>query len=249
MREGLFRLGSPLFEKKKKYLQFTGRIEERFGWFNMKFFSVDSTLYRFLSKFLDVLKLNFLWIIFSLPIITMGASTAAAMSMALKMTDDEEGYIGRGFVKAFKENWKQGTALEVIMLIAFYAIYLDFQFFNALEGNPTIFLVIGIASIVIAVSALIYTFPLIARYENTLFHTIQNSIDITRKYFGKTILMVLILVVEYVIFNFNTTMVFFGIIVGPGFMILTIAGMSKRIFTQIEKEPGAVVERKVEEEE
>lgn len=214
----------------------------------MKFFSVDSPLYRFLSKLLDVLKLNFLWILFSLPIVTVGASTAAAMSMALKMTDDEEGYIGKGFVQAFKENWKQGTMLGLITAVAFYAIYLDFQFFNALEGNPTIFLIIGIASVILAVSALIYTFPLIARYENTLFHTIQNSIDITRKYFGKTVLMVLVLVVEYVIFNFNTTMVFFGIIVGPAFMILTIAGMSKRIFLQIEKEPGTVVKKGAEEE-
>ncbi len=95
----------------------------------MKFFSVDSPLYRFLSKMVDVLKLNFLWILFSLPLLTVGASTVAAMSVALKMTDDEEGYIGKSFVKAFKENWKQGTLLWLITVVAVYAVYLDFQFF------------------------------------------------------------------------------------------------------------------------
>lgn len=202
----------------------------------MKFFSVDSPLYRFLSKLLDVIKLNFLWILFSIPLITIGASTVAAMSVALKMADDEEGYIGRGFLKAFKENWKQGTALWLITAAAAYAIYLDFQFFEALEGNPILFLIIGIVSIVLAVSALLYSYPLTARYENTLFRIINNSIDISRKYVGRTILLAAILCVEFILFQYNATMLFFGILLGPGFMIFTVASFSKRIFLLIEKD-------------
>ena len=205
----------------------------------MKLFSVDSPLYRFLSKLLDVIRLNFLWMIFSIPIITIGASTVAAMSVALRMADDEEGYIGRGFVRAFKENWKQGMALWLITAAALYGIYLDFQFFEAVEGNPLMFLIIGIASSVLAVSALLYAYPLVARYENTLFHTINNSIDISRKFVGKTLLLAGILALEAVLFQFNTTMLFFGILLGPGFMIYTIASFSKRIFLRIEKENSA----------
>ena len=95
----------------------------------MKLFSVDSPVYKFLSKFLDVVKLNFFWILFSIPVITVGASTVAAMSVGLKMVDDEEGYIGKNFLKAFKENWKLGTILWMITVVAVYAIYLDFQLF------------------------------------------------------------------------------------------------------------------------
>jgi len=206
----------------------------------MKFFSIDSPLYKFLSKLLDVLKLNFLWIIFSIPIITIGASTVAAMSVALKMVDDEEGYIGRSFIKAFKENWKQGTMLWIITVIAGYAIYLDFQLFEAVEGNPVMFLIIGMVSAALAAAALIYSYPLSARYENTLFRTIQNSIDISRKYFGRTLLLIIVLGFEFLIFQFNVTMLFFGIILGPGFIIFTIASFSKRVFQIIEKEPGSI---------
>ncbi len=209
----------------------------------MKFFSVDSPLYRFLSKMVDVLKLNFLWILFSLPLLTVGASTVAAMSVALKMTDDEEGYIGKSFVKAFKENWKQGTLLWLITVVAVYAVYLDFQFFEAVEGNPILFLIIGIVSSVLVVVALVYSYPLIARYENTLLHTIQNSIDISRKYFGRTLLLVFVVAFEFLLFQFNTTMLFFGLIFGPGFMIFTVAAFSKRVFQEIEKEPGAVTDK------
>ena len=204
----------------------------------MKFFGVDSPLYRFLSKLLDVIRLNFLWIIFSIPIITIGASTVAAMSVALKMADDEEGYIGRGFLKAFKENWKQGTLLWLITAVAAYAIYLDFQFFEAIEGNPIIFLIVGIVSLIVVVSALLYAYPLSARYENTLFRTINNSIDICRRYIGRTLILVAVLAVEFVLFQYNTTMLFFAIILGPGFMIFTVAAFSKRLFLLIEKENG-----------
>lgn len=214
----------------------------------MKFFSIDSPLYRFLSKLMDVLKLNFLWILFSLPVITIGASTVAAMSVAIKMTDDEEGYIGRSFVKAFKENWKQGTLLWLITAVACYALYLDFQLFEAVEGNPIMFLVIGIVSAALVIVALIYAYPLLARYENTLFKTIQNSIDISRKYFGRTLLLVIVVAFEFLIFQFNSTMIFLGMIFGPGFIILTIAGFSKRIFQEIEKEPGAVIQKESNEE-
>lgn len=202
----------------------------------MKFFSVDSPLYRFLSKFLDVLKLNFFWLLFSLPIITMGASTVAAMSVALKMVDDEEGYIARNFFSAFKENWKKGTALWLISCLACYAVYLDFQFFDAIDGNPIIFLVIGMVSAYVIILCLIYAYPLLARYENTLISTIQNSYKISRKHFGKTLLLVCLLAVESIIFQFNSTMLFLGFFVGPAIMIYTIAGMSKRIFLEIEKE-------------
>ena len=204
----------------------------------MKFFSVDSPLYRFLSKLLDVIRLNFLWILFSIPLVTIGASTVAALSVALKMADDEEGYIGRSFLKAFRENWKQGTVLGLITLVALYAIYLDFQFFEALEGNPMIFLLVGILSIVVVVSALLYAYPLAARYGNTLFRTIQNSIDITRRYVGRTLFLVFVLSLEFLLFQFNQTMMFFAILLGPGFMIYTLAAFSKKTFLLIEKENG-----------
>lgn len=205
----------------------------------MKFFSVDSPLYRFLVKFLDVLKLNFMWLIFSLPVVTIGASTVAAMAVALKMVDDEEGYIGRSFIKAFKENWKQATALWAVTVVAVYAVYLDFQLFNAVEGNPILFLIIGMLSAALVICALLYSYPLLARYENTLVRTIQNSLDISRKYFGRTLLLIIVVALEWALFQFNTTMLFFWFLIGPGFMIFTIAAFSKRVFLIIEKEAAS----------
>ena len=201
----------------------------------MKFFSVDSPLYRFLSRVLDILKLNFLWILGSLPVFTIGASTTAAMSVALKLADDEEGYNAKSYFEAYKANFKQGVPMGLIFLVAWYAVYLDFQLFGAVKNNPVILLIIGMVSVFLVIIAMIYSFSLLARYENTVVRTIQNSMDISRKYFGKTLILVILVAAEVLIFQYNSTMIFLGILFGPGFIIYTVAAVSKRVFLQIER--------------
>ena len=68
-----------------------------------------------------------------LPIVTIGASTVAAYSVALKMVDDQEGYIGKSFLKAFKENWKQGIILGFITMASIYLVYINFSLFYAMN--------------------------------------------------------------------------------------------------------------------
>ena len=139
----------------------------------MGFFSLDSPLYKFLSRLLDVLKLNFLWILFSLPIVTIGASTVAAYSVALKMVDDQEGYIGKSFLKAFKENWKQGIILGFITMASIYLVYINFSLFYAIESNPLPLVIVGVLASVYFTFSFIYAYPLIARYDNTIFNTLK----------------------------------------------------------------------------
>ena len=202
------------------------------------FFSVDGGLYRFLSRYWDLVKLNFLWMLFSLPIVTMGASTVAAYSVALKMVDDEECYVARSFVKEFKRNWKQGTIMGIIFLAATYAIYLDYEINRVSEEGSMILIIIGIVSAFIYAAAMLYSFPLLARYENGIIATIQNSMEISRRYFGRTLLIVVLLIAEFLIFHFNTVLQCLGLLFGAAFAIFTVAAFSKRIFQEIEKEPG-----------
>ena len=56
----------------------------------MRLFSVEGHLYKFISRFWDVVKLNFMWLVFSLPIVTIGASTAAVFSVTLKMAEESD---------------------------------------------------------------------------------------------------------------------------------------------------------------
>ncbi len=209
----------------------------------MKFFSVDGGLYKFMSRLWDMIKLNFLWMLFSLPIVTIGAATVAAYSVTLKMVDEAEGYVGRQFIKGFKENWKQGIPLGLLGLLALYVVYLDFELFNKVENNPIIFLIAGIVSAFVFAMAFIYAFPLSARYENTLPETLKNSARIATRYFLRTLALAAVLAVEIFIGLFNTTTLFFAILIGPACLMLTVSGFAIYFFREIEREPGSVREK------
>ncbi len=182
----------------------------------MKFFSTEGGIYKFMTRLWDMIKLNFLWLICSLPIVTIGVSTIAAFTITLKMVEEKEGYIARAFFKAFKANFKQGIVIGPITIIFAAALYLDFTLGKQYIG----FVILGILSAFLFGIAIIYTYPLLARYENKLLKTIRNSMRIAMRYFGRTIFLIVVLVIEYIIFfRFTKITLLIGILVGPENMI------------------------------
>lgn len=206
----------------------------------MSFFSVDGAFYRFIQRFWDLVKINFLWLIFSIPIITMGGATIAAHDICLKMIDEQEGYVARQFVQSFKKNFKDGIPYGILFLFCCYVVWLDFSLFNQVEGNPIILLIFGMVAVAIFYTSFLFTFALQARYKNGLIHTLKNSADIFVRYFLRNLILTIVLLIEiFVIFWNNWTMIV-GAIIGPACIILTVCGFASYYFKQIEKEPGAL---------
>jgi len=206
----------------------------------MGLFSTDSGFAKFMSKAVDVLYLNILWLVFSLPIVTIGASTCAAFYVSLKMVDDEEGYIGRMFVKAFKDNFKQGTVMWIITSVSIYLCYLLWQVVIQSEDINFIIITGTIVFTAVVVCLNLYSYALIARYENTLKNVIRNSFGISMQHFGKTLLLIAIVAIEVVLIFWNKWTLIAGILIGPEFVIFSISGISKSIFKKIEKETKEV---------
>ena len=90
-------------------------------------FKLDSPLMNFLNKLCDIMILNILVLVFSLPIFTIGAAVTAGYYMSFKMVKNEESYIVKGFWKAFKENFRQSTALWLIILAVCGVLFVDYR--------------------------------------------------------------------------------------------------------------------------
>lgn len=206
----------------------------------MKFFSVESPLYKFMQSLWDILKLNFMWIFFCIPIVTIGGSTIAAFSVLLRMSEDQEGNVIKDFWKAFKENWKQGILIGLLPPICFEAVFLDFQLYNAVEKGGLGILIVGCFSAYIFIFCLIYVFPLLARYDNTVINSIKNSFRIGMKFFGRTFLLLVIIAVEVLIIFWNPTTKFVGALIGPACIMYTISGVAMHIFRKIEEDPASL---------
>ena len=206
----------------------------------MGFFSVDGKFYRFLSRFLDMLKLNFLWFICSIPIVTFGPATIAAFSVTMEMIDDTEGYVGKKFFKTFKANMKNGIPLGLLFLLGVYALWLDFQIMM-LGEHIYIFVPAFCVGVFAVLTGFMWAFALEVRYENTLIKTIKNSYDISVRYFVRFLLLIFVIAIEVVVFIFSPVTLLFGILVGPACIMLTISGFAVPFFREIEKEDGAVI--------
>lgn len=216
----------------------------------MKFMSVDSKLFKGLNKVLDIMYLNLLWILFSIPIITIGASTTAAYQVGMKMVRDEEGYIGRGFWKAFKENFKQSTIVWIIMFVLGDALYINYQIINKLDNPSIVMVIVTVIATFLYVVVFLAMFPLLARYENTLKQTFINSYMITVRHLGHTVAMLALLAVFALLFMFSYFTLFFGIIMGPGLLIYIASSCYIKLFQKVEgaKDVAAQAAKELEEE-
>lgn len=200
------------------------------------FFSIDSPWYKWMVKLVDVIKLNFLWMLFSIPVITVGAATTAAFYVGFKVEKDEEAYIAAPFIRVFKENLKQGCIVGVIQLLVMGVIYADFRLAASAGEKRFIYMAAGIAGIFFTFLYFVYVYALLARYDNTVFHTIGNSFSICIKFFPKTIGLMITLLLECAIFLWNFKTMFIGLLVGPACIVLTICKFVRPMFQKIEEE-------------
>lgn len=166
-------------------------------------FKLDSPFMNFLNKVCDLLILNLAAVLFSLPIFTIGASITAVYYMSYKMVRNEEGYIWRGFIKAFKENFKQATIIWLIILAVCFVLFLDFRIvvYSGLTFNRWIVIAL-VAAAVIFTMGMIFVFPLQARFTNTVKGTIKNSFLMCLSHLPSTILFVLAFAVPFVLIYF-----------------------------------------------
>ncbi len=168
----------------------------------MKLFSLDSPLIRVLNKVADLLWLNLLTLICCLPIVTVGASLTAMNYMALKIVRNEECYITRGFFKSFRENFRQATLIWLILALLTVVLTADFLIIggeNQTGFEKVLWGFLMAAAIMVAATAT-FVFPVLAKFENTVFRTLKNGFIISLMQFPKTILMIVAYAIPPVLF-------------------------------------------------
>lgn len=163
----------------------------------MKFLSYDSKFSQVMIRICYACWLNMIWIVCSIPIVTVGASTTALYYVMLKLARGEEGNVTSMFFRSFKENFKQATVLWLIMLAGGIFLGLDGYILVNLRKTAegpfaafwTILLAVVIAAAVFYVIVLIYLFPLVASVRNTNRAMLKNSFLIGARYLFCTILV------------------------------------------------------------
>ena len=209
----------------------------------MRFNLADNAITRALSKICDMVCLNILWLVCCIPIVTIGASTTALYSIMLKMVKNEEGYIFRGFFKAFKENFKQSTIMWILFAALWIVWWLDYNFAGSLPGTfgvlfRALFLLLGF----VLLSVMIYAFPLTARYVNSIGATLKNALILTVAKLPYTFLMVVVAVAVVLASLWNTVTFMFAVplwlLIGGSLIAWVNSWILRRVFTVFEGKEG-----------
>ena len=159
-------------------------------------FSIDGPVMNFLGKVMDMIILDLLWLLCSLPIVTIGAATTALYYSCFKLVKDEEGPILQTFFKAFKGDFKQATIIWLIFLVVLAFLVFDFaattQLSDANYTSESILFGVFVFLAVIWVLMFVYVFALLSQFSNTVKRTMVNAIVLGISHLGFSIVMLLI---------------------------------------------------------
>ena len=178
------------------------------------FLNPESKLMLFFTKIAYSAYLNVLWFLCCLPIVTAGASTTALFYVTLKIAKDEEGNITKSFFRAFRQNFRKATIIWLILLAGGIVLALDGYVFYHMHfenmlwtiGTAVFFVVLAFYAII-----LMYIFPLLARFENTIKAMFLNSVMLGMRFLLCTAAMAAVyFVMAFVVINIFTPAIIFG---------------------------------------
>lgn len=192
-------------------------------------FNPENKFWNFIAKITDACLISILWLICSLPLITVGASTAALYDFTMNQVKDREGAIIKSFFASFRANFKKATVIWLIEvggivflaydIIAAWNLYLN-------TGIPGLLLLSAVACFtLIFLSCLMYVYPLQAVFNFPLKKTLGNSFIMAMANLHVTLTLFVIVALECVAIYYVSGFFFFFIGLGIFFSSYFITGV------------------------
>ena len=160
----------------------------------------DNMFIRLLNRLGDAMILSLMFIIGSLPIITIGTSMTATYYAAMKGVQGDDGYVFKNYIKSYKENLKQSVVIWLIMAVVLFVFGVDLWFWlkqwqDARVGIAKPMIAVSVVLLAVAVFITMYVFPLQAKFDNKTSVQIRNAFLLSIKNFPTTLLLVVLTVV------------------------------------------------------
>lgn len=156
----------------------------------------EGSFMNFCDKIFDVMILGFLWILCSLPVITIGASSTALYYAIVKCIKNNEGYVSKSFFHSFRQNLAPATFLWVIFAGVSMLMQLNIGILmEKTNGYVGLFFIVLYALVsVYAVIAACYAFPALSRYDMPAGWILKIALYMGVRYFLTSLMLIVILV-------------------------------------------------------
>lgn len=149
-----------------------------------------SSLGAFLRTLFDLMILNLLWLVCSLPVITVGPATSALCRVSLKLARGEQFPTLETWFSSFRRDFLQALGLGLIGLVGLVTAGVDFWFAVMQTGSlRIIYLIVAVIVSAVVLSYWAWVFALHSAYENTFGQTIKNALSLAFVEPVKTVLI------------------------------------------------------------
>ena len=203
-------------------------------------FSLDNPLMQILTRVCDLMIINLLFLISCIPVFTIGAAICGMTKVCQAIVMGDERGIWKLYVSGFKDNFKQSTIawlftlLVGASLVCYWLIVVNFC-----RGTlATVLLILMAVLAVVALSHVVYLFPLIARYENTLREHTKNAgiLAITRLLLTPVLILFtsVFFILPFISLQAYMQTLIFWVIIGFAFMCYMENLMLKPIYKILE---------------
>lgn len=154
----------------------------------MSFFYNENNLFNVIfNKLGDIIIANLLFLLCSIPLITIGPALTALYHCTLRIVKGNNPGTAKVFFRAFKENFRQSIIIWAVFLCLLLILLLNIRFLLSTDNSyGQIFLYLTMGILVLVIIGAIYIFPVIAAFSNSLKNLLRNSYIFAFMHFPST---------------------------------------------------------------
>ena len=145
--------------------------------FMLKLFGEESALGRFLNRLYVIVCTNLLFVLFSLPVVTIGASYAAMDYTLMKFQRGDRHFkVATMFFKGFRESFVKATICFVLLFLLVFVQIWEITWCRQFSGPLAMFQYALFGLIVFELILAMYLFPVIAAFNGGLGELLRNTV-------------------------------------------------------------------------
>lgn len=169
-------------------------------------FEVDGKLWSFLDLMTDLVLLNLLFILFSVPLFTIGASKVALISLTDQVVKRENKGVLKPFFTIFCEKFKGATIKWMMYLLCMLLLGVNLFSLTQMSLNTfTFFLSMATTSAFFIINASFLFSLFIDVYDETnLYKSLKKGIALSIAFFPKTLIMIGVEMLPWILIFFFT---------------------------------------------
>ena len=174
--------------------------------FLLKLFSDESAFGRFLNRLYILITSNLLFVLFSVPVVTIGASLCALNYTLMKLQRGDRHFkVAATFWKGFKENFRKATIAFVVLVAVVMLQALEISWCRQFSGPMAMFTYVLYGLLFIEAILAIYLFPVIAAFNGGFKELIEDTLYFSfSKPFSMLLCLLLHAVPLFVTYSFLT---------------------------------------------